>query len=56
MGTALADAPELLDAHADVFDLDVQVTTERIPTEAMACQTDDGCGHTCELSACHSQR
>ncbi|MBB4963494.1 FxLD family lanthipeptide [Saccharothrix violaceirubra] len=51
MTTAAIDAPA-----TDVFDLDVRVETRRVETEAAACQTDDGCGHTCELSACHSQR
>ncbi|SDQ14442.1 FxLD family lanthipeptide [Actinopolyspora saharensis] len=36
----------------DVFELDVQVTTEEVPFRERACQTDDGCGHTCEKSAC----
>ncbi|MTD57148.1 FxLD family lantipeptide [Amycolatopsis sp. RM579] len=39
-----------------VFELDVQVETDRVRPEAMACQTDDGCGSTCEISACHSQK
>lgn len=41
---------------ADAFDLDVRVETERVRVEDMACQTDDGCGQTCQISACHSQR
>lgn len=44
-------SPEYTD---DVFDLDVQVTTE-IVTAQGNCNTDDGCGHTCEISACVSQ-
>lgn len=40
----------------DVFDLDVQVETEPMRVEDTACSTDDGCGTTCELSACHSQQ
>lgn len=56
MTTALTDAPGVPKTPDDVFELDVRVTTELVPTESMACQTDDGCGHTCELSACHSQR
>lgn len=50
MIAALSDAPE------DVFDLDVRVETEQVRIEDAACQTEDGCGHTCEISACHSQR
>ena len=50
MTTALADTP------ANVFDLDVRVETEHVGADDTACATDDGCGHTCELSACHSQR
>lgn len=50
MTTALQDAP------AGVFDLDVRIETEQVGIEDAACATDDGCGHTCELSACHSQR
>lgn len=46
---ALMEAPQ-------VFELDVQVETDRVRPEAMACQTDDGCGSTCEISACHSQK
>lgn len=46
----------VVDAPADVFDLDIRVETERVRPEMMACQTDDGCGHTCEVSACHSQK
>ncbi|WP_216207000.1 FxLD family lanthipeptide [Amycolatopsis aidingensis] len=38
-----------------VFDLDVRMETERILSEAVACQTEDGCGHTCQISACVSQ-
>ncbi|MGQ0775421.1 MAG: FxLD family lanthipeptide [Pseudonocardiales bacterium] len=46
----------LVDAPVDVFDLDVRVETERVRTATMGCQTDDGCGQTCEISACHSQK
>jgi FxLD family lantipeptide len=46
----------LVDAPAEVFELDVQVETGRVRHEAMACQTDDGCGQTCQISACHSQK
>lgn len=47
--TTLMEVPQ-------VFELDVQVETDRVRPEAMACQTDDGCGSTCEISACHSQK
>lgn len=50
MTAALSDTP------VDVFDLDVRVETERVRVEDTACQTDDGCGQTCQISACHSQR
>lgn len=39
---------------ADVFDLDVRVETERVRPDLTACSTDDGCGSTCEISACTS--
>lgn len=51
---ALMEAPQV--ASPGVFELDVQVETNRVRPEAMACQTDDGCGSTCEISACHSQK
>ncbi|MGI8307729.1 FxLD family lanthipeptide [Saccharopolyspora sp. ASAGF58] len=44
------------DTSEDVFDLDLQVETEQVRPQEAACQTDDGCGHTCEISACLSQR
>ncbi len=43
-------------ADRDAFDLDVQVETEPMRVEDTACSTDDGCGTTCEISACHSQK
>ncbi|MCG3755839.1 FxLD family lanthipeptide [Amycolatopsis sp. Poz14] len=46
----------LIDAPENEFELDVRVETDRVRSEAMACQTDDGCGQTCQISACHSQR
>jgi len=46
----------LAGAPAAEFDLDVRVETEPVRIEDMACSTDDGCGHTCEISACHSQK
>lgn len=52
MTTALVEVPP----SVDVFDLDVQVETERVRPPAAACQTDDGCGQTCQISACHSQK
>jgi FxLD family lantipeptide len=42
--------------EVDVFDLDVQVETGRVRPELGPCHTDDGCGQTCQISACHSQR
>ena len=50
MTAALSEAP------VDVFDLDVRVVTEKVRIEDAWCQTDDGCGHTCNISAFHSQR
>lgn len=41
---------------SDVFDLDLRVETEPMRVEDAACSTDDGCGTTCEISACHSQK
>lgn len=52
MTAAVIDA----DASVDVFDLDVRVETERVRPPAAACSTDDGCGQTCQISACHSQK
>ncbi|WP_346055540.1 FxLD family lanthipeptide [Amycolatopsis dongchuanensis] len=54
MTAALMEAPQV--ASPGVFELDVQIETDQVRPEAMACQTDDGCGSTCEISACHSQR
>jgi FxLD family lantipeptide len=45
-----------VNVSADVFKLDVRVETERVRPEVGACQTDDGCGQTCQISACHSQK
>ena len=42
--------------EAGVFELDVRVQTQPTRPELTACSTDDGCGHTCQISACHSQR
>ncbi len=52
---ALVDDPAEV-VPVDVFDLDVQVETERVRHATMGCQTDDGCGQTCQISACHSQK
>lgn len=49
MTAALSETP------MDAFDLDIQVSTEEVRLQDVACQTDDGCGHTCEISACLSQ-
>lgn len=46
---AVTEAPE-------VFELDVRVETQRTRPELGTCNTDDGCGQTCQISACHSQR
>ncbi|GAA2812618.1 FxLD family lanthipeptide [Saccharopolyspora taberi] len=52
--TAILNAPESsVDTDSDVFDLDVQVLTEKARPQETACQTDDGCGSTCP-SACVS--
>ena len=52
MTTTLVDA-----AHsAEVFYLDIQLETEQVRHPSMACSTDDGCGQTCQISACHSQK
>jgi FxLD family lantipeptide len=51
MTAALVD----IDVSTDVFDLDVRVETDRVRPATMGCQTDDGCGQTCQISACHSQ-
>ncbi|GAA4237274.1 hypothetical protein GCM10022254_48950 [Actinomadura meridiana] len=40
----------------NAFDLDVRVETGRVLPSAMGCNTDDGCGTTCEISACNSQQ
>ncbi|MBA8823866.1 FxLD family lantipeptide [Saccharopolyspora lacisalsi] len=48
MTTAVSKEP------VDVFDLDVRVTTDPIRNAGPPRQTDDGCGHTCEISACNS--
>lgn len=45
-----------LSVGLDVFDIDVRVETEPMRLEDAACSTDDGCGTTCEISACHSQK
>jgi FxLD family lantipeptide len=51
MTAALVD----IDVSTDVFDLDVRVETDRVRPATMGCQTDDGCGQTYQISACHSQ-
>ena len=53
MTTAVLDGPQPVEPG--VFDLDFQVQTELMRTQDTACSTDDGCGSTCEVSACHSQ-
>lgn len=40
----------------EAFDLDIQVEAGRVRPAIDGCHTDDGCGHTCQISACHSQR
>lgn len=55
MTVVVVDAPAEV-VSEDVFDLDVRVETERVRPLDMGCRTDDGCGQTCQISACHSQK
>ncbi|GAB3715766.1 FxLD family lanthipeptide [Nocardiopsis oceani] len=53
-GTALAEPPSpVLD---DEFSLDVRVVVTSHPNGKLTCNTNDGCGNTCQgtASACNS--
>ncbi|RJQ77658.1 FxLD family lantipeptide [Pseudonocardiaceae bacterium YIM PH 21723] len=46
---------DLVDAEfEDEFVLDMRVVEATTPLVIMMCQTDDGCGSTCNTSACAS--
>lgn len=47
--------PTMTFKGVDPFILDIQLEKNRIHPDVKACASDDGCGSTCEISACHSQ-
>jgi FxLD family lantipeptide len=51
--TALAAAPAENLTDAD-FDLDLRVFEKTTPTLRPDCDTSDGCGNTCDTSACNT--
>lgn len=52
-GIALAD-PEDESADFDEYTLDVRVVVAAHPNGKLQCSTGDGCGSTCQGSACNS--
>ncbi|GAB3162148.1 hypothetical protein GCM10027059_14170 [Myceligenerans halotolerans] len=46
---AVDTAPAMIE---DDFELDLRVIESTIPLVTMLCDTGDGCGSTCEKSAC----
>lgn len=51
VGDAQFDAPSLDDGE---FELDLRVVESTAPIVAADCDTSDGCGNTCQTSACSS--
>ncbi len=51
--TAVLDTPPAVDD--DEFVLDMRVVESTTPLIVMMCQTNDGCGNTCNTSACSSR-
>ncbi|GAA2166510.1 FxLD family lanthipeptide [Actinomadura napierensis] len=47
-------APALGDRIDDEFELDIRVVVAAHPNGKLMCDTGDGCGSTCQGSACNS--
>ncbi|MFI6100789.1 FxLD family lanthipeptide [Lentzea sp. NPDC051213] len=55
MSAALATPTETLDTVDDAdFELDMRVVESNTKLVIMMCETSDGCGDTCNTSACAS--
>lgn len=51
--TVVLDAPAAAEAVTDDdFELDMRVVEAATPLVIMMCSTSDGCGNTCNTSAC----
>lgn len=56
MSTPMISPPTtVVDGSANAFRLVVKVRRNRVRVQDVACISDDGCGQTCQLSACASQ-
>lgn len=51
--TAVLDAPQAVLTDED-FELDMRVVEATTPLVVMMCSTSDGCGSTCNTSACNT--